>query len=303
MSYADLKARLDAGATIILDGGTGTELEKRGVTMSEAAWCGLASLDHQDVLIAVHRDYIEAGADVITANTFASSRLMLSLAGAGDRVGEVAQVSLEAAFRARDRSGREAVVAGSISHMTPLQPGTDKVHDEGPETRAMRDAFHELAEALATAGAELILLEMMYHPDRMPHAIDAALATGLPVWCGMSARMNTDGQVLSFSRQAEIPFERVVELLPDHGLDAVGIMHSSAHDTGPALAMLSDREALMAYPDCGHFTMPHWQFDDLYRPEALVHHAREWRSQGARILGGCCGIGVSHIRALADMGD
>ena len=73
MTYKNLKVRLDAGEIIVLDGGTGTELQRRGAQMDPSAWCGPASLNNSELLTQVHLDYIDAGADVVTANTFASS--------------------------------------------------------------------------------------------------------------------------------------------------------------------------------------------------------------------------------------
>ena len=102
MSYIDIKRRLDAGEIVVLDGGTGTELQRRGAQMDPSAWCGPASLNNSELLTQVHLDYIDAGADVITANTFASSRLMLTPAGFADRVEEINRIAVEAALRARD---------------------------------------------------------------------------------------------------------------------------------------------------------------------------------------------------------
>ena len=77
MTYAETERRLHSGGIVILDGGTGTELERRGVPMDAEAWGGPATLEHTGMFEAVHQDYIAAGAEIITANTYASSRLML----------------------------------------------------------------------------------------------------------------------------------------------------------------------------------------------------------------------------------
>ena len=92
MTYAALKARLDSGAIAVLDGATGTELQRRGVPMDATAWCGDAVLKNSGTLTQIHLDYIAAGADVITANTFATSRAVLS-AASGRGTGVCAAVS------------------------------------------------------------------------------------------------------------------------------------------------------------------------------------------------------------------
>ena len=73
MSYSSIEKRLANGKTIILDGGIGGELQKIGAKMDEGVWCGRCSIDSPDELLKVHHNYIEAGADVITANTYAST--------------------------------------------------------------------------------------------------------------------------------------------------------------------------------------------------------------------------------------
>src|SRR5215469_10832865 len=125
MAYAALKERLTRGQTIILDGPTGTELQRRGVAMDPAAWCGPATLENERLLREIHGDYIAAGADVITANTYASSRLMLAKAGFASRVEDINQRAVAAALRARDdaKDGDAVVVAGSLSHMVPIVHG------------------------------------------------------------------------------------------------------------------------------------------------------------------------------------
>ena len=82
-AYARLRRELDSERVVIIDGGTGTELERRGAEMHEKAWCAMATLTAPDVLRDIHADYIRAGARVVTANTFSSNRNMLEPAGYG----------------------------------------------------------------------------------------------------------------------------------------------------------------------------------------------------------------------------
>jgi len=305
MSYADIARRLDGGGIVVLDGGTGTELERRGVPMNSDAWCGAASLDHLDMLEAIHRDYIAAGAQVITANTFASSRLMLDAAGIGGQFAEINQAAVGAAHRARQTSGRDNVlVAGSLSHMVPIAAGADSYDPARlPGPAEMTDAFGELAALHKTQGCDLILLEMMYHPDRMAPAFAAAKATGLPVWAGFSARRGADGAVLSSAQGLDIPFGEIIKILADFEVAAAGVMHSSADVTGDALALLRESfdGPLSAYPDSGYFKMPEWQFEDVIAPAELRRFAGEWVAGGAQIIGGCCGLSPEHIAAIAPL--
>ena len=305
MGYSALKQRLDHGGIVILDGGTGTELERRGVPMDQHAWCGPATLDHLDTLEAVHLDYIKAGADVITANTYASSRLMLGPAGLGDHVVTINQAAIETAHRARAASGRpDILVAGSLSHMIPVVGGTAKPDlSQLPEPAAMITAFREMASIHVDGNCDLILLEMMYDPDRMPLALEAATQTGLPVWAGLSARRGEDGRILGFSPERDIPFEETVQVLADFDVAAAGIMHSPSNLIGEAVAILHDAfdGPLIAYPDSGYFKMPHWQFDDIIPPADLREFADQWVETGVQVLGGCCGLSPAHISAIAPL--
>lgn len=308
MAYTELKQHLDAGGIAILDGGTGTELQKRGADMDPAAWCGPATLENEKLLVEIHGDYIRAGADLITANTYASSRLMLSPAGYGDRVEEINRRAVEAALAAGEAApaGRNVLVAGSLSHMVPVAGGTDKVDLAlVPSDGEVLDAFGELAGILKASGVDLIILEMMYHPGRTRLAVEAALSTGLPVWFGLSARRATDGKVLSFDYTQDMPVDDIARLIPASGVDVAGCMHTGPDITGEALEAVRCHFAgpLMAYPDGGYFEMPDWQFVDVIAPARLEEFYREWIAAGVQVIGGCCGLTVEHIEAAVRVRD
>ena len=300
--YELIKERLDAGDIIILDGATGTELQRRGASMDAAAWCGPATLDHDQLLRDIHGDYIRAGADVVTANTYASSRLMLGPAGLADRVVEINTRAVEAALAAREAAGAvgRVAIAGSLSHMVPVGSGTAVVDaSRVPSVGEISDAFHELAGILRAAGVDHIMLEMMYNPTRAPLALEAALSTGLPVWFGMSARRDGRGAVISFDQLEDHPLDAIIDLIPAEGVDVAGFHHTSAEITGEALTLLRDRFAgpLMAYPDSGYFEMPDWQFVDTIDPARLEAFFGEWIGLGVQVIGGCCGLTVEHVDA------
>ena len=302
LAYRRVKDALDNRQFIVLDGGTGTELQRRGVAMDPAAWCGPATLNNDELLTQIHLDYIVAGADVITANTYASSRLMLTPAGHADQIIEINQRAVAAAMRARDSvdSSERVAVAGSLSHMVPMPVGGAAVHLNAAFSPAqMSDAFHELAHILKDAGVDHLMLEMMYNPVRIPLAVEAALSTGLPIWFGLSARRSNDGALLSFDQLEDIPLQDIVDLIPNAGIDAAGVMHTTSETISAALDLVRAKfeGPLMAYPDSGHFEMPDWHFVDTISPARLHDYFHEWIGHGARILGGCCGLTVEHIEA------
>jgi len=304
-AYSDLYQRLDRGGVVILDGGTGTELERRGVSMDPEAWCGPATLDNLDLLEAIHQDYIKAGAGIITANTYASSRLMLGPAGFADKFEEINRAAIRAACRARDASGRsDVLVAGSLSHMIPLTKGTAKSDlARQPAPAEISSALQDLAQLHREEGCDLILLEMLYHPKRMAAAMDAASRTGLPVWAGFSVRRGDDGSVLSFAPEQDIPFEETVKILADFEIDAAGVMHTPSNLISDAIGILRDvfDGPLIAYPDSGYFKMPKWQFDEIIPPVDFCGFVKAWIEDGVQVVGGCCGLSPDHIAAITPL--
>lgn len=299
-----LTAKLAAGDLLLLDGATGTELQRRGAPMHSAAWCATATLSHPEILLGVHRDYILAGADIITTNTFSTNRNMLEPAGLGDQVLTLNRQAVRLARQARELAAvpRPVVVAGSMSHQVPVVTGHDFRDPAAiPEQGIAARNFQEMAEILAESGVDLILMEMMSDPDLALPAIAAAQATGLPVWVGLSARLEEDGRLVAYHRR-EIAFAESVREIVAAGGGAFGIMHTHVEAIAPCLAILREHwdGPVMVYPDSGTFSMPNWIFKDIIAPADFVELGREWRRTfGVSILGGCCGLGLEHIQALA----
>jgi S-methylmethionine-dependent homocysteine/selenocysteine methylase len=302
MTYGKLEKRLRGGGIVILDGGTGTELERRGVPMDPEAWCGSAALENVGTLREIHQDYIGVGADVITTNTYASSRLLLNEAGLADQFETINRAAVGAAMRARAASGQpDILVAGSLSHRSPMEAGAAAPDPtRNPSEAVLAESATELARLLKDAGCDLIVLEMMYDPDKMGAVFSAAASTGLPVWAGFSVRRGADGSVLAFLPDRDIPFGALLEVLEHHDVAAAGIMHSQATVTGDALAILRRRfdGPLLAYPDSGYFKSPNWVFEDVIPPAEFKDFASGWIEAGVQIVGGCCGLTPAHIEVL-----
>lgn len=297
--YDHIQAKLQQGEVIILDGGTGTDIQRRGAPMSGDTWCAEVNLTHPDIVRAVHEDYIAAGADVITANTFATSALLFNALGRDEALLDIDRAAVNIARQAAE--GRPVAVAGSISTMRPLVAGTDRtdLHQDWPEATA-RDLFARKANHLAALGVDFLLMEMMRDVNYSLWATQAALATGLPVWVGIATERRADGKLVGFGHHDQL-LDDVVRVLAATGPAHISIMHSSSSDTADAIDIVKRhwQGPLGAYPESGYFKMPEWSFVDLISPADLVDRSQGWQRQGVTAFGGCCGLGPSHIAALA----
>jgi S-methylmethionine-dependent homocysteine/selenocysteine methylase len=297
--YKTVEDILALGRTVILDGGTGTDIQRRGAAMNGETWCAEVNATHPDIVEAVHRDYIQAGAHAITANTYATSPLSFNAYGRDEDLLDLDRRAVAIAKKAA--AGTNVAVAGSISVMRPVIPGSDRIDAQRTWAEAhARQLFKAKAENLKAAGVDFLIMEMMRDGDYSLWASEAAIATGLPVWIGIAVERGKDGALYGYSR-ADQRFEdfgaRLAALKPA----AICIMHTSPNDTDEAIPILKTfwPGVIGAYPESGYFTMPDWQFVDIIPPNLLLAKAKAWKDMGAAILGGCCGIGPAHIEVLA----
>jgi methionine synthase I (cobalamin-dependent) len=298
VNYDKIRKKLAAGEMIILDGGTGTDIQRRGAPMSGDTWCAEVNLTHPDIVRSVHDDYIKRGADIITANTFASSALSFNAYG---RDADVLKTDSAAVSVARAAAkGHQVCVAGSVSTMRPVFKGTDRTDKSKNWTEnEARALFKHKLNNLVSCGVDLIMMEMMRDVDYSVWATSEAMKTGLPVWVGISVE-KINGVLTGFSREDQT-FDDVARAMAALKPEVISIMHTSPNNTDEALVILRKHwdGPIGTYPECGYFKAPDWQFVDVITPSDLVHKSQEWTKMGATIFGGCCGIGPDHIEALA----
>ena len=295
----DLAERFSDPRPIILDGAVSTELQRLGVPMSADTWSGLAAVTHADVLRDLHVRYLQAGAEVITTNTYAAAPQHVAAAGFGDRAREINLRSAELALEAREAAADgPAWVAGSLSLMAP---GFRSANRQAPLAHA--EGLRRQAEWLAEAGVDLLVLEMLRDIEWSSAAVDAALSIGLPVWSGFSCVVDDAGTVMTQGKVGEpVPLDDALRVVAGRGENLVAIMHSEIDDTGPGLdcARRACEAPLGAWPNCGTIEPPDWQFTDVATPQAFAEVAARWVEDGVRVIGGCCGLGPDHIRAVAE---
>ena len=304
MSYDAVIQEIRDGAVIVIDGATGTELQRRGAPMHEGgAWCAPATESHPDVLRQIHADYIRAGSRVITANTFATTREVLEPLGFGDRFEPLNRLAVELALEARDATPHPdgpVLVAGSISH---TRPPSDSGWPELSDVQKFEADCADMAAIHKAAGCDFIMAEMTGDPAYTPAVMRAAKANDVPLWVGISAVRADDGGLRSYTA---LPLDEVLgPIVAEGGADVMGIMHSLPEVIPEALAMLKRHWSglLLAYPDsldrdeAGEETLA---LENVITEASFVTHCQTWLDDGVQVLGGCCGLTVSHIAALSD---
>jgi S-methylmethionine-dependent homocysteine/selenocysteine methylase len=305
--YEILARRISAGEIVILDGGTGTTIEQRGVPMDAAAWSALANLDQRDVVSRVHQDFIEAGADVVVVNTFSAAGPALAAAGFSDRVADANRLGVRAAQEARAAfPDRSIAIAGSLSSYpasSRLPERLPQFVSPGPDE--LRAAYDEQLAAQIAEGIDLIALEMINSPTYGSVAVEAAQSTGLPIWLGVSPIDNGDGRILVVDDgpEDEVQLDELLSALIGPELSVVGLMHCKAEIIEPALEVLARhwQGPVMVYPEVGTWRPPNWLPGEL-TPDEYLALAERWVAAGAQLIGGCCGVGPDHIAALRPLG-
>ena len=302
--YEALLSKINSGQVAILDSGISTELERRGATMDDQVWSARVSIEHFDFLVETHQAYIDAGADVITVNSYASSRLVLETAGLADEVRTINMKNIEAALLARERCGNQDVlVAGSVSHNLGFLTGSNQFNNIQVTRETLFEAFNEMFSFYEEGEVDLVLLEMMSVPSRMLPLFECASSSSLPVWCGLSAKRSGRNATITGYHDETIPFIDNIQEAVNFGFEGMGIMHSSVDLIGDAIELIKANYdgLIMAYPDSGYFKSPNWQFEDVITPDHLTEFADQWKQAGANIIGGCCGLGPEHTEALCNL--
>jgi S-methylmethionine-dependent homocysteine/selenocysteine methylase len=286
-----LRRLLAAHVPVILDGAMGTELDRRGVDIGLPLWSANALLAAPEVVLAVHRDYCAAGADIITTNTFRTTRRAFRNAGLPDRSAELTAMAVDCAREARNGfAGRPILVAGS---MAPLEDcyRPDLVPPDADLER--EHAVH--ARRLADAGVDLLLIETMISVREAAAACRAAAATGLETIVSFTCR--TDGCLYGGE-----PLEEAVAAVVPNGPAALSLNCISPHILGPVLRHLREltRLPLAAYANVGTPEGEHTGRTLIVdvSPDAYTDFAAEWTHGGCAIIGGCCGTTPEHIARL-----
>lgn len=291
-----MHARIAAGETILMDGGMGSEFERRGL-ISPTMWSGGPMLTHPELVREIHEDYIRAGAEIIITNTFGTGRDMLEQGGLEHKTAQANKQGIEAAVKARQNTGTEesVIIAASASTMKPkAQADVPVAYEKALET--YREQFGELAKG----GPDVAVGEMLVRISDTLAVVDAANELGLPAWVGLSVIPDGNELYLGIDgRHGGETLQAAMTAIRDRDIEAVFIMHTPVGDTAPALEIVK-RNWSGTFGAYAHF--PGHNTDRPLRnalgPQQYLEYAKGWHQQGARIIGGCCGTKPDHIQAL-----
>ena len=301
MTYNLIKQRLENNDTIILDGAIGAELEKKGAKMHKDLWCGTCSVESPDLVKKVHEEYILAGADIITTNTYATTPIAMKQYGFDDQISEFNKKSVQLAKEAVKNTNKDVAIAGSVSTFGSL-------YKYGLE--AMKPGFKEQLNILSNEGVDLIILEAMSsQADIVETIIECSSQTKLPVWLSISCVINdnTNKVMLGYNDTVDTDtnvyedFETSMDNFSKIHQGPILIAHSDIEVTGQAIKIAKKKfnGVLGAYPNRGHYEKPHWKFVDNITPSEYLEKAKSWVGNGTQIIGGCCGVGVEEIKAIS----
>src|SRR5438270_11603472 len=281
--------RLATGTPILFDGGMGTQLYAQGVPY-ERCFDEL-NLRRGDLVQAIHRAYIAAGAEVIETNTFAANRVRLAAFGLAGRVRDINFRGVKIAREAREISGEPVFLAGSVSSIgQPLAPVGTITPEEA------RAIFTEQIEALLEAGVDLLVLETFSSTVELREAVRAAknVSADLPIIAQVS--VDEDGNTLAGATPRE-----VVAALDSLRVDALGVNcgvgPQAALDAIQQMRPLT-RTPLSAMPNAGNPTTQGGRQIYVSTPEYFADYARRFAGAGVAIIGGCCGTTPAHIAAM-----
>ncbi|HZJ24549.1 MAG TPA: bifunctional homocysteine S-methyltransferase/methylenetetrahydrofolate reductase, partial [Anaerolineales bacterium] len=292
MNKVDMKLNfleLLESSTLLIDGAMGTMLHARGVGFDRCF--DELNLTNPAAVAEIHREYIEAGAQLIITNTFGANRFKLSKHGLQDDVMEINRKGVELAKRIVSASFRDVLIAGDVGPLGVRIAPFGRVQPE-----QARAAFAEQIGALTEAGADLIVIETFSDLYEIREAIRAAKETcQLPVVA--SVTFTRDDRTLL----GDDPM-KVARLLRDAGVDVIGVNCSG----GPAQLLRILKQMRQAVPNGKFWVKPNagwpeqvggrimYPADDDY----FGDYALSFRDAGACVVGGCCGTTPQHIAAM-----
>ncbi|MEO6019459.1 MAG: homocysteine S-methyltransferase [Knoellia sp.] len=282
--------------TVVLDGGLSTALEERGHDLSGRLWSAQLLRQAPSEIIAAHRGFVDAGADVVISASYQASYFGYASAGLTE---EQCDADLDASIQlAREGADGRALVAASVGpYGAALADGSEYTGYSHVGRRTLRDFHARRLERLVAADPDLVAVETIPEIDEADVVVDllGEIAPDVPYWVSFSAAQ--DGRLTGGA-----PFAEAIEVVRGSAV-AVGVNCTAPEHIEELLGSVTASVPYVVYPNSGASYDPAtktWTDDTSaeswhFSPEVL----RRWQGMGAALIGGCCGISADGIREIA----
>ena len=285
------------------DGAMGTQLMIAGLAQGN---CGEAwNLTHPERVLAIQRNYVDAGSECIITNTFGGSRIMLTRHGDLDHVVEINKAGVEIARKA---FGGKALDENSGYVLGDIGPFGGLMVPFGEFTEAqVQAAFEEQAGALVDGGADAIIIETQTGLEELGIAINAAKTAGAKCIIGsMAYDVTLDGS--TFRTMMGIDPERAAEFMEEHGAHIVALNCGTGMEMERARMAVGRYKSVtslpvMVQPNAGKPRLENMKVIYDESPEQMVKGLPALLETGVNIVGACCGSSPDHIRAFRPIMD
>lgn len=297
MAKISLREKINKGL-FLLDGAMGTQLIARGIELGRC--CDYLNIEQSGTILEIHRSYLEAGSDAVLTNTFGANKFALARHGLGDKVEEINNAGAQIARQAA-RGGR--YVLGDIGPSGDFLEPLGNLKPEG-----LKEAFIDQARALSAGGVDGFIIETMTSLDEVAIAIEAVKSVSceeLPVFASFAF----DQVVGDFKTMMGVDVKSAVTKMISLGVDAVGFNCGTitldeyvelAKKFVSATKALKKKVLVFAEPNAGKPELVDGRAVYKVTPEDFAAATEKIHSAGVNIIGGCCGTGPEHIKAVCE---
>jgi 5-methyltetrahydrofolate--homocysteine methyltransferase len=289
MNSSDYLTLLNQKQTLVLDGATGTNLQKRGLPVGTAPETWL--FEKPQSILKLYSDFVQAGSDIILTCTFGGNRIRLAHANLTEKLPEVNQTAVQLAKTVT--AGTDVLVAGSLGPTGEMmQPFGTLSEDE------VFDIYQQQAKVLIAAGVDLLVIETQFDLNEAQAAVRAVRSLDADIALVCSFSYDRGIRTMMGVKPAQ-----VAEIFNDLAVDAIGInCGKSLEDNLSVLRTLKEgtSKPIWFKPNAG---MPTANDDGSMSydvsPDMMGENAKLWITEGARLVGGCCGTSPEHLAAIS----
>ena len=286
-------SKLKSKKVLLCDGAMGTELQRRGLKVGDCP--EEYNLTHPEMIQAIHKDYYDAGSDIVETNTFGANQIRLKFYGLEKKVREINTAAVQ---NAKVVCPNNKFIAGSIGPLGELFEPIGSISEN-----YAYEVFAEQAKILKDGGVDILLIETMMAIEEAVIAVKAVKAsTSLPIATSMTFELGKTGLKTPWG----VDVQTAVNELTNAGADIIGSNCGKGFDemiqVMNEMKMLTTKP-ILAQSNAGIPELVDGILHYVETPEMIATKVLELLKSGVNILGGCCGTNPSHIKKMREVLD